>query len=152
MKIRKSVLIVVLLLFPIIKPVEEAIEILTGSSLAQMYIRILSIWDYLSMVICGLWLFIKWKSGQVKIARYTKIILLSSLIFVFATLREYTFDYIYICRMIGNFLLITFLANIYSGKNFYLFLRGCYIYLTFLSIFYFNIFNKKSFLREINYF
>lgn len=118
MKIRKSVLIVVLLLFPIIKPVEEAIEILTGSSLAQMYIRILSIWDYLSMVICGLWLFIKWKSGQVKIARYTKIILLSSLIFVFATLREYTFDYIYICRMIGNFLLITFLANIYSGKNF----------------------------------
>ena len=36
--------------------------------------------------------------------------------------------------MIGNFLLITFLANIYSGKNFYLFLRGCYIYLTFLSI------------------
>ena len=134
MKIKKSVVIVVLLLFPIIKPVEEAMEVLVGASLAHGYIRFLSIWDYLSMAICCLWLFVKWKSKQVKIAKYTKIVLLISLVFVVATLREFTYDYIYICRMIGNFLLITFVANIYSGKNFRFFLKGCYVYLTLLSI------------------
>ena len=55
MKIRKSVLIVVLLLFPIIKPVEEAIEIITASTLTKKNIRIFSIWDYLCMVNSGQW-------------------------------------------------------------------------------------------------
>lgn len=134
MKIKKSVLIVVLLLFPMIKPIEEAIGLLIGPNLARCYIRFLSIWDYLSMVICSLWLFMKCKSKQVKIALYTKIVVLISLLFVIATLREFTYDYMYICRVIGNLLLITFVANIYSGEKFCYFLKGCYIYLTSLAI------------------
>lgn len=134
MKIKKSVLIIVLLLFPIIKPVEEGLEIFVGAGLAKGYIRLLSIWDYLSMGVCFLWFLINLKTRKLKIAQYMKIIFLISVVFVTATLREFGYEWTYICRMLGNLLLIAALANIYSGRKFQYFLKGCYIYLTFISL------------------
>lgn len=134
MKIKKNVLIVVLLLFPVIKPVEEALEIFMGAGLAKGYIRFLSIWDYLSMIVCVSWFILNLKERKVKIAIYAKMALLFVIVLVVATLREFTYEYTYMCRVLGNLLLVVILANIHSGKNFQCFLKGVYIYLTFISV------------------
>lgn len=134
MKINRNVLIVILLLFPILKPVEDAIAVLVGVNFAHIYIRILSIWNYANIFIVGCWFFVKLREGKLRITKYTKIVTLLCLVFIMATLREFSFSVLYVFRLTGNLLLILILANIYSGRRFYYFLKGCYIYLTFLSV------------------
>lgn len=133
MKIKKDILIVIFLLFPMIKPSEDAIAILTGENIAHLLIRILSIWDYLSIGISIIWLLVKCKNKSYTIKWYVKIAWALSVIFAFSTLREYSFDIRYICRTLGNLILIVSIANIYSGKRFLNFLKGCYFYTTLIS-------------------
>ncbi len=134
LKVDKRALSVVLLLFPMIKPVEDALAVIIGNSLAHVLIRVLSVWDYSSIFICLL-LFI---NGVLKrkfpIQTYTKIIVCFSILCIVSTLREFSYNILYICRIIGNLWLIILLANIYSGERIKYFLQGCYLYLTLISI------------------
>lgn len=135
MKINKNVFIAAIMLFPIIKPDENSLAFLIGADLARLYMMFMTFWNYINIIICFCWFSYDVLRKKIRISKLTKLVLLLSSILVIATLREFTYDASYIIKLIGNLLLLFFLANIYTENKFLFFIKACCGYLTMLSIF-----------------
>ena len=129
-KIRKSVLFLMMMIIPTLRPEALALSTVMGGDVAKFLVKVLTFWNLLSIVF-SLMLLLCCLSKRKKIQLHTWLIIALCLSMTISTIKMGSWNIKDIWKTFGNYIMISILASLFCGNKYIFFLQAWYYLITF---------------------